>query len=70
NKSNVMINIGLHKSSRWVKKFGYIAGPHQKLHLLRYGPYTITNIVGDNAFKFNIPPFLGLHPVFNVDHLR
>jgi hypothetical protein len=21
----------------------------------------------DNAFKLNIPPFLGLHPVFNVD---
>jgi len=26
--------------------------------------------VGDNAFELNILPFLGLHPVFNVDHLR
>jgi hypothetical protein len=26
--------------------------------------------VGDNYFDFNIPPFLGLHPVFNVDLLR
>jgi len=26
--------------------------------------------VGDNAFELNIPPFLGLHPLFNVDHLR
>ena len=26
--------------------------------------------MGDNAFKINIPPFLGPHPVFNVDHLR
>ena len=26
--------------------------------------------MGDNAFEFNIPPFLGLHPVFNVGHLR
>jgi hypothetical protein len=25
--------------------------------------------VGDNAFELNIPPFLGLHPVFNVDIL-
>jgi hypothetical protein len=25
--------------------------------------------VGDNSFKLNIPPFLGLHPVFNVDLL-
>ena len=24
----------------------------------------------DNSFEISIPPFLGLHPVFNVDHLR
>jgi hypothetical protein len=26
--------------------------------------------VGDNNFELNIPPFLGLHPVFNVALLR
>jgi hypothetical protein len=26
--------------------------------------------MGDNAFGLNIPPFLGLHPVFNVALLR
>ena len=26
--------------------------------------------MGENAFELNIPPFLGLHPVFNVDLLR
>jgi hypothetical protein len=26
--------------------------------------------MGDNYFDLNIPPFLGLHPVFNVDLLR
>jgi len=26
--------------------------------------------VGDNAFELSIPPFLGLHPIFNVDLLR
>jgi hypothetical protein len=26
--------------------------------------------VGDNYFELNIPPFLGLHPVFNMDLLR
>ena len=41
-------------------------GPHRKLHPLRYGSYTITKAVGDNAFELNIPPFLGLYPVFNV----
>ena len=26
--------------------------------------------MGDNSFELNIPHFLGLHPVFNVDLLR
>jgi hypothetical protein len=26
--------------------------------------------MGDNAFELNIPPFLGLHPMFNVDLLH
>ena len=26
--------------------------------------------MGDNSFELNIPPFLGLHPVFNVDLLH
>jgi hypothetical protein len=26
--------------------------------------------MGDNSFELNIPPFLGLHPMFNVDVLR
>ena len=33
------------------------------------GPYTITKDVEDNAFELSIPPFLGLHLVFNVDRL-
>eukprot|EP00253_Pinus_taeda_P026394 PITA_26394 len=28
------------------------------------------NAMGDNAFELRIPPFLGLHTVFNVDRLR
>ena len=47
-----------------------LTGPHQKLRPLCYGSYTITKAVGDNAFELNIPPFLGLHLVFNVDLLR
>ena len=26
--------------------------------------------MGDNSFELNIPPFLGLHPLFNVDLLQ
>ena len=33
-------------------------------------PYTITKVVGENAFELSIPPFLGLHLVFNVELLR
>ena len=47
-----------------------LAGPHRKLRPLRYGPYTITKAVEDNAFELSIPPFLGLYPMFNVDCLR
>ena len=47
-----------------------LARPHRKLRPLRYGPYNITKAVKDNSFELSIPPFLGLHPVFNVDCLR
>ena len=47
-----------------------LARPHRKLRLLRYGPYTITKGIGDNAFELSIPPFVGLHLVFNVDRLQ
>jgi hypothetical protein len=48
----------------------HLTGPHRKLLPLHYGSYTITKVVGDNAFELNIPPFLGLHLVFNMDLLR
>jgi hypothetical protein len=48
----------------------HLTGPHQKLLPLHYGSYTITKAVGDNSFELNIPPFLVLHPVFNVALLR
>ena len=40
------------------------------LHPNFYGPYTNTNVVGENDFELSIPCFLGLHPIFNVDLLR
>ena len=47
-----------------------LTGPHRKLLPLRYGSHTITKAMGDNSFELSIPPFLVLHPVFNVDLLR
>jgi hypothetical protein len=46
-----------------------LINPHRKILPLRYGSYTITKDVGRNSFELNNPPFLGLHPVFNVDLL-
>ena len=73
--SNDMINIGCNTTSRWETKCGYICkrclvGPYRKIRPLRYGPYTITKVVGENSFELSIPPFLGLHPAFNVDRLQ
>jgi hypothetical protein len=48
----------------------HLTGPHRKLRPLCYGPYIVTKAVGDNSFELNIPPFLGLHLVFNVDLLH
>jgi hypothetical protein len=47
-----------------------LIGPHRKLHPLHYGSYTITKVVGDNDFELNVPSFLGLHLVFNMDLLQ
>jgi hypothetical protein len=63
-KFQVGDKIWLHLQKECLKR------PHRNLRPLRYGSYTITKAVGDNSFQLNIPPFLGLHPVFNVDLLR
>ena len=47
-----------------------LTGPCRKIHQLWYGPYTITKAIWENKFELIITPFLGLHPVFNVDHLQ
>jgi hypothetical protein len=48
----------------------HLRDPHKKLKALQYGPYTITKIKGETAFELSIPPFLGLHPIFNVELLQ
>jgi hypothetical protein len=48
----------------------HLTRPHRKLHPLHYGIYTITKAVGSNYFELNTPPFIGLHPMFNVDLIQ
>jgi hypothetical protein len=69
-----MINIKFHTSFKWEIRYGFICkkAPHrtpQEAKPLLYGPYTITKVVGENDFELSIPPFLGLHLVFNVELL-
>jgi hypothetical protein len=74
--SNDMINIRCHTTSKWATKCGCICksstslDPTVSFICFDMGPYTLTKAVGENVFELRIPPFLGLHPVFNVDHLR
>jgi hypothetical protein len=37
---------------------------------LHYGPYTILQQVGDNAYRLDFPPQLGIHDVVNVNSLK
>jgi hypothetical protein len=48
----------------------HLTGPHRKLCPLRYGSYTINKAMENNYFELNIPPFLGLHPMFNANLLH
>ena len=45
-------------------------GPYRNMKPLRYVPYSILKHIGENTFQLDIPLFLGLHPVFNVDLLQ
>jgi hypothetical protein len=45
-------------------------GHHHKLLPIRYGPYKILNKIGENAYRLDLPPQLGIHNVINVNHLK
>ena len=45
-------------------------GQHHKLLPIRYGPYSILDKIGENAYRLDLPPQLGIHNVINVNHMR
>ncbi len=45
-------------------------GQHHKLHPLRYGPYTVLERIGENAYRLDLPSQLGIHDVLNVNNLK
>ncbi|MEX5618438.1 hypothetical protein ABFV55_27565, partial [Pseudomonas syringae] len=40
-----------------------LKGEGKKLKPLRYGPFRILNQIGDNAFRLDLPPYLGMYSV-------
>ena len=47
-----------------------LAGEGKKLKPLRYGPFTILDKVGNNAFQLDLPPYMKMYSVVNVDNLK
>jgi hypothetical protein len=74
--NSAMINIWCHISFRWATKFGCtcrknaLQDPIGRFAHFVMGLHYHQGHVGDNYFELNIPPFLGLHLVFNVDLLH
>lgn len=37
---------------------------------LRYGPFRILDQIGNNAFRLDLPPYLGMYSVINAEYLK
>ena len=35
-----------------------LQGPGKKIKALRYGPFDILEMVGDNAYRLSLPPYM------------
>jgi hypothetical protein len=57
-------NVWLHLDKKHFK------GHHHKILPIRYGLYTILDKIGENAYRLDLPPQLGIHNVINVNHLK
>ena len=42
----------------------------KKLKPLRYGPFEIIEQVNENAFRLNLPPYMQISSVVNVEYLK
>jgi hypothetical protein len=42
----------------------------KKLKPLRYGPFKILEKIGNNAFRLDLPPYMHMYVVVNVENLR
>ena len=47
-----------------------LQGEGRKLKPIRYGPFTILDQVGNNAFWLDLPPYMQMYSVVNVEKLK
>ena len=45
-------------------------GEGKKLKPIRYGPFTILEKIGMNAFCLELPPYMQIYSVVNVENLK
>ncbi|XP_059068929.1 uncharacterized protein LOC131859332 [Cryptomeria japonica] len=45
-------------------------GEGKKLKPIRYGPFEILEKIGTNAFRINLPPYMQIYSVVNVENLK
>jgi len=45
-------------------------GEGKKLKPIRYGPFEILEKIGTNAFRLNLPPYMQIYSVVNVENLK
>jgi hypothetical protein len=55
----------------WLKlKKEILQGPGNKIKGLWYGLLEILEKVGDNAYRLNLPPYMHIYSVVNVENLK
>jgi hypothetical protein len=47
-----------------------LKGEGKKLKLIRYGPFKILDQIGNNAFHLDLPPYMQMYAVVNVENLK
>ena len=45
-------------------------GEGKKLKPIRYGPFKILEKIGTNEFKLDLPPYMQIYSIVNVDNFR
>ena len=52
-----------------VSKLERLKGEGKKLKPIRYGPFKILEKIGNNVFRLDLPPYMQMYAVVNVENL-